>query len=109
MPTTTDRRISPAMSFTAVNLSDTSEVRLIDLSALSIDDGMLNTNERGLYYCRGFHCNTDGTLVIESVGNISGHTVSLSVKDGMYYPYGVKKFMQTGSTGISNGQIIAVR
>ena len=105
-----DRRISPANSFTLIsNLSDTQNIQLIDLSAQYTDDDMQNYNERGLMYCRGFHSNITGKIVIEPAGNIAGHSLTLEVTKGKNYVYSVRKFMSTGSDTFMANNLVAYR
>jgi len=105
-----DRRISPANSFTLIStLSDTVDVRLIDLSALYTDDDMLQKSERDLRFPRGFHVNETGTLSILPAGNISGHAVSLYVVKGEEYRYSVRRFRSTGSSTFLANNIVAYR
>jgi len=103
-----DRRISPANSFTPVNLSDTVEVKLIDLSAeFTNDDGPKIRSEQDLRYCRGFHSNVDGGLSFVAPG--SSIVNYIEVKPGGSYPYSIKNFRLTGSTRISDGNLVAWR
>lgn len=104
-----DRRIHSGMSFTLVNLSDTVDVRLIDLSAQYTNDDLLLRNESDLFFPRGFHANASGTLSILPSGNALTHPVSLEVTSGKSYRYGVRRFRSTGTSGISDGEIIAWR
>lgn len=97
-----DRRAHCAHSFSLATLSDTVNYTMMD-STGQVDD------ERGLQNPRGFHSNADGTLVIEGSGNISGHTVTLNISNTLYYPYGVRKFMATGTCLGAGGSIVAMR
>ncbi len=94
-----DQRITPCSNAVAVTLSDTVDTMLTDPSAQDVD--------RDNKYCRGFHCNATGTLAVyfPELEN----SVSLSVIDGAYYPYSIKRFLSTGTTDITDGQIIALR
>ena len=105
-----DRRISPRSSFTLINsLSDTADVRLIDLSAQYTDDDMLQKSERDLRFPRGFHVNETGTLAVLPAGNIPGHTVALEVVKGERYDYSVRRFYSTGSNTFMASNIVAYR
>lgn len=105
-----DRRISPANSFTLItSLSDTVDVRMIDLSAQYTDDDMLQVSERDLKFPRGFHVNETGTLSILPAGNIGGHAVPLYVVKGETYNYSVKRFRSTGSSTFMASNIVAYR
>jgi hypothetical protein len=98
----TDRRISPASSFTFVNLSDTEETTLIDL-------GAMYNEEASAGYPRGFHSNVNGTVMVELVGGISGASFPIKVNAGSIYPYSIKKFLLTGSLTINDHDLIAFR
>lgn len=97
-----DRRTSSKNSFTSVNLSDDTDIQLIDLSALYDE-------EKALYYPRGFQSAVDGTLSVLPAGNATSHTVNLKVNAGVDYHYSIRRFRSTGTTGISNGDIVAWR
>jgi hypothetical protein len=99
---TTDKRIHPASSFTFVNLSDTEEIKLIDLGAMYNDEMVAD-------YPRGFHSNVDGTVMIEPVSGVPGSTFPVKVNAGSVYPYNVKKFMLTGSLTINDHDLLAFR
>ncbi len=103
-----DRRLGSANSFTPVNLSDSVDVMLIDLTAqYTNDDGPTLRDERTLRYCRGFHSDVDGVLSFISPG--SGMINSINVQPGESYNYSVSRFRSTGSSRISNGDLTAWR
>jgi hypothetical protein len=90
-----DERTKCASAAQAITLSDTAEVTFAD-----IEEGTTK-------YCRGFHASQTGTLAcILAQDEIS---VSLRVIEGSYYPFSVKKFLSTGSSGLSAGNIVAMR
>lgn len=104
-----DRRLGTAFSFTPVNLSDDSDVMLIDLTAqYTEDDGAVHfRNERTLRYCRGFHSNVDAVLSFIAPG--SPIVNSIDILPGRSYDYGIARFRETGSSRISNGDLVAFR
>ncbi len=104
-----DRRIEPISAMTLVNLSDSADVMLDDLTALYTDDDMGNINERNPHFPRGFHTNVTGSITVKPVGNWPGQNVPLSIIAGLYYPYKVQRFLLTGASGVGNGQLIAMR
>lgn len=104
-----DRRIEPISAMTLVNLSDTADVMLDDLTALYTDDDMGNINERNPHFPRAFHPNATGFLNVLPVGNWPGQTVPLSLIAGLTYPYKIKRFYLTGASGIASGQVVAMR
>ena len=88
-----DKRVNPANAFTFVSFSDTADLTFVDLSAESAD------HREKVAYCRGFHVNTSGTVVIVPPGNADDRSqVSLTVTAGKNYEYSVKKFKLTGTT-----------
>ena len=88
-----DRRVNPANAFTFVSFSDTKDLTFVDLSAEGAD------YRENVAYCRGFHANTSGTVVVVGPGNTNPQSqVSLKVTSGQYYPYSVRRFKLTGST-----------
>lgn len=103
-----DRRLGSANSFTPVNLSNTAEVMLIDLSAqYTNDDGQTLRDEQTLRYCRGFHSDVDGQLSFVAPG--SEMINSIRVMPGKSYDYSIKHFRVTGSTRIASGDLTAWR
>ena len=104
-----DKRINPANAFTFVSFSDTKDLTFVDLSA---ENAQYRENPA---YCRGFHVNTAGTIVIIPPGNINDQSqVSLTVTAGNSYDYSVKRFKLTGTTfsgpvGDWNDHIVAWR
>jgi len=94
---------------TLVNLDDTFDVQLTNLAAQYYEDDMYNEDQRGLFYPRAFLANATGTLCITPVGNAVGHSVPVSVVAGSVYPIAARRFMSTGTTGISDGEIVAIR
>jgi hypothetical protein len=93
-----DEKISCGRSFKAVVFSDTEEFTV----RLGAED-----NSK---YCRGFHINTDGTIKVLGADTDS-EAVSLVVKEGNYYPYSIKFFMDTGTDAALKvaGKVIAAR
>ena len=88
-----DRRINPANAYTMVTLSDTKDLTFVDLSAEYAD------SRENVAYCRGFHVNTSGTVVVVGPGNADTQSqVALKVTSGQSYDYSVRRFKLTGST-----------
>jgi len=89
-----DRRRQPANAFTAVIFSDTNDLTFVDLSAEGAD---YRENDA---YCRGFHVNTDGDIVVLVPGNQEDTTsqVKLTVTAGSSYDYSIRRFKLTGTT-----------
>ena len=104
-----DRRIEAISAMTLVNLSDTADVMLDDLTALYTDDDMQNVNERNPHFPRAFHPNVTGWVSVLPPGNWPGQTIPLSLVAGLTYHYKVRRFYLTGASGIGNGQIVAMR
>lgn len=92
---TLDERIKCASTAKAITLSDTEEITFADAV------------EGTTKYCRGFHASATGTLACMLAQD--SVAVSLKVVTGLYYPFSVRRFLATGSSGISAGEIIAMR
>jgi hypothetical protein len=88
-----DHRVESASAYTMVTLSDTEDLTFVDLAG-EYADHRLNKA-----YCRGFHANTNGTVVVVGPGNLDERSqVALKVVAGTKYDYGVRRFKLTGST-----------
>ena len=93
-----DERTKGASVFQAVTLSDTAEVEFLD------------PEENTTKYCRGFHVNVSGTvLIIPAQHDLGSTPITLILAAGSYYPYAIRQFRATGAVTIASGNIIAMR
>lgn len=100
-----DARWNPA--FTSKSLQTTDYSDAVDVS---ITDTTSPEDQQTSRHPRAFHANADGTLAVMLVGDSAA--VSLKVKEGLTYPYAVKRFMSTGTDVAfkgSNDKIVAFR
>lgn len=95
--TNLDERTKCASTAKAITLSDTAEVTFED------------KEEGTTKYCRGFCSTVTGTLAVIFAQDDALGSVALKVTEGAYYPFSIKKFLSTGSSGISANNIIALR
>ena len=83
----------------------------------AVSASMGNPNEvdafKGLKYCRGFHANATGKLVIRPPQDIatSASNITINVTAGTYYPYSVGMFLTSayGTSANLYGNIVALR
>jgi len=100
-----DARWNPAMTSKSLESGDYS-----DTVDVEITDSTSPKDQQGDRHARAFHANVDGTLAVMLVGDSAA--VPLAVKEGLTYPYAVKRFMSTGTDAAIKGsddKIIAFR
>lgn len=94
---------------TLVNLDDNVDIQMTNLAARYTNDDSYNEDQRGLLYPRAIHSNVTGTVYVVPVGNADAHSVPLKLNAGSTYSYAIRRFLSTGASGVTSGQIIAIR
>jgi hypothetical protein len=100
-----DARWNPAFTSKALQTTDYS-----DTVDVTITDSTSTEDQQAAKHPRAFHANADGTLAAMMVGDSAA--VPLVIKEGLTYPYAVKRFMVTGTDATfrsNNNNIIALR